>query len=82
MTSSHPDKDNSRDAVAYNADKAATQPKVGAPGKSEHRSSSPVEATTNGLMEDAERKGAEERIRFQANLQGAQRASDRDPVRT
>jgi PAS domain S-box-containing protein len=68
LTSSHPDKDNSHDAVTYNAEKATTQPKVGVPGKSEHRSPSPVESTTNGLMEDAERKRAEERIRFQAKL--------------
>jgi PAS domain S-box-containing protein len=68
VTSSHPDKGNSRGAVASSADKATTQPKKGAPGKREHLSPSPVDDATNGVMEDAERKGAEERIRFQATL--------------
>jgi PAS domain-containing protein len=66
-SSSHPDTDNPRDAaVASSAEKA----KTGAPGKREHRSPlPPVEDATDGVMEDAERKGVEEeRVRFQAKL--------------
>ena len=69
MTSSHPDKGNSSGGVASSADKVTAQPKEGAPTKGgEHLSPSPVEYAADGDMEDAERKGAEERIRFQAKL--------------
>ena len=69
MTSSYPNKDTPRGVVSSSADKATTQPKKGVPGKRERRSPSSVEDATDGDdMEDAERKGAEERIRFQAKL--------------
>jgi PAS domain S-box-containing protein len=67
-TSSHPDRDNPRGAVVSSAAKATTQPKKGAPEKREHCSPSLIEDATDGVMEDAKRKGAEERICFQARL--------------
>jgi diguanylate cyclase (GGDEF)-like protein/PAS domain S-box-containing protein len=65
-TSSHPDKDNPRDAaVASSAEKATTWPKKGAPGTREHRSPSPVEDARDvtELKETEELPHSEERFR-------------------